>query len=438
MVTYGTTAIPSDQIEVVAGGTVAISAAFENSMVIVGGMDTATGTATEGDLVEVTSPADAQDKFGDGSELHEQSQIAFQNGVATLHMLPVSETSVTDETSGTQSGTLANAPIMDPNIHDEHDITVTDSGGGTLTVNIVYDGAASSPSATDEINIDPTTGEYNADATPDGTDYEFDYTYGDYSTSVLQTAVDESPRIVGVCTESESVVNDLATEINSAATDFDFMHGVAGASPEADSGSYSDGVDEERISLVAPSRGYVDDAETNEVRTVGAVGGYLASLALGLSSTADSIGGFTGLRTDYTPSEAGDLIDAQVLPLIDYPGVEIVKDMTTSTEPKFERVYAMQIVDEATELSHLISREFVGDQNTSSNRNLLARSHRNTFNGMRDGTPKQLDDYTVSVTEDGSNANQVNVSIGLDVVDVMDIIDVTITVGDIIRNEGAA
>lgn len=443
MVTYGTTSIPSDQITVVSGGTVQISAAFENTMAVVGGMDTNNGSATEGELVQVTSPTDAQSKFGDGSELHEQSKLAFQNGVAELYMLPVSETSVTAETQTTQTGTLDNAPVFDPNVHDEHDITVSDTSGTDPDVNIVYESAPSTPSA-ETINVNPVTGEYEADAAPTG-DYEFDYTHGDYSASELQPAIDQSARILAVCTESESVMNTVATELNSKATDFDFQHSVGGAAPVPDpsstssyTSSYSDGVDERRVSLVSPSRGWTDDAETNMVRTVGAVGGYLASLALGLSSTADGIGGMTGLRANFTPSQAGTLIDAQVMPLIDYPGIEIVKDMTTSTDQKFERVYGMQIIDEATEISHQISREFVGEQNTASNRRALARSHKNAYIGMRDDSPPQLDDFVVSVKEDSSNDNQVNVSIGLDVVDIMDIVDVTITVGDIIRNNGAS
>lgn len=444
MVTYGTTAIPSDIIDVVAGGTVQISAAFDNTMVVVGGMDTANGSATPGDVVEVSSPSDAQSKFGDGSELHEQSQLAFQNGVATLYMMPVAETTVTNETQTTQSGTLSNAPLFDPNVNTEHDVTATDTTDGSMTVNIVYEDSPTQPSDADTVNVNPRTGDYSADAAPTG-DYEFDYDYGDYSATALQPAVDQSARIVAVCTESETVVNDLATEVNNNATDFDFMHSVAGAYPRAGSNSantyatnYTDGVDERRVSLVSPPRAYVDDAETVQVRTVGAVGGYLASLALGLSATGDSVGGFTGLRTELSPQDAGNLIDEQVMPLIDYPPVEIVKDMTTSTSQKFERVYAMNVIDEATEISHLISRVYVGEQNTSPNRRGLARSHRNAYIGMVDNSPPMLDDFTVSVEEDSSNANEVNVNIGLDVVDVMDIIDVSITVGDIIRNNGAS
>lgn len=437
MVTYGTTTIPSDQITVLAGSSVAISVAFENSIGLVGGMDTANGTATDGEVTTVRSPTDAADKFGSGSELHEQVTLAFQNGAGTIYALPVEEASTTETFGATSSGTVANVPVMDPNVHDEHEVTARDTVDSVdMTVNIVYD-TPTQPTDSDTMQFNPVTGEWAAD---ESSDYDITYDYGDWSATALEPILDESPRIIGLLTENEPTVNTLATELNSRATNFDFMHSVAGANPTVDPANYSDGVDERRVSLTFPSRAYVDAAETDEHRTVGAVAGYLASLPLGLSSTNDQIGGFTSLArtpSGYGPSDAGNLVDEEVMPLLDYPPVTIVKDMTTSTEPKFERVYAMQIVDEATELSHLISRNFVGGQNTSATRQNLRRSHENTFLGMENGSPKLLDDYTVSVEEDSSDPKQANVTIALDVVDVMDTIDATITVGDIVRNEGA-
>lgn len=441
MVTYGTTAIPSDQITVISGGTVSVSAAFENSIGLMGGMDTANGTATEGEVTRVSSPSDAQTKFGEDSELHEAAQLAFQQGAGTVWALPVTETSVTAEVQSSQSGSVDNAPTFDPRVNEEHAVTATDTGTGSADINLVDEPPTSAPSTTDQIDFYPPTGEYYADAAPDG-DYEFTYDYGDYSSTEMDPLLDKSPRIVVVLTESESVTNTLATELNSRAVDFDFMHGVTGAQVSVTPSSYSDGVDERRISMVYPSRAYTDDAETNEERTTAAVGGYLASLSLGLSSTNDGIGGFISLKNPLSgPSEAGTMRDAGVLPLLNYggdQGITVVQDMTTSTEPKFERVYAMQIIDEMTELSHLISREFVGEQNTEANRQSLRRSHTNAYIGARDGTPPLLDDFVVSVSQNDSDPNQVDVAIGLDVVDVMDTVSVTITVGNIIRNGGAS
>lgn len=439
MVTYGTTSIPSDQITVRAGGTVNVSAAFERTSGIIGGMDTANGSATEGEVVQVESLSDAADKFGDGSELYEQVRLAFLNGSARVYALPLTETSVTGEVKSSQDGTLDNAPVFDPRVNDEHDITVTDTGAGSADVVLVDEPPTSAPTTSETVEVYPPTGEYYADATPDG-DYEFDYSYGSFTSSEMVDMVNQSPRIIGLCTEADSPLNTLMTDVNDSASSFDFMQVVSGEQVSIpDPATYTNSVDERRASKVYSSRGYTDDAETNEVRTVGAVAGYLSSLALGVSATNDSLAGFTALKNEVGGvGDAGDLIDIGIMPLIDYPPVTIVKDMTTSSEPKFERVYAMQVVDEATELSHEISREFIGDQNTAANRRALRRSHRNAYIGMRDGVPRQLDDFVVNVSEDSSDPNQVNVEIGLDVVDVIDVIDVTITVGDIVRNTGAA
>lgn len=442
--TYGTTSIPSDTHTVQAGGTVAVSAAFDRTVGVIGGMDTATGTATPGDVVTVVSPSDAQDKFGDGSELHEAIKLIYNNGASEVFALPVAETTTTESFAATASGVLANVPAMDPNIHDEHTITAQDTvAATTVTVNIDYATPPAAPTDADTMNLNPVTGEWAAD---ESSDYDITYDYGDYSQTEMAELVAKSPRMVVVLTENESVVNNAVAEVNSAAVNYDFMHVVAGAAPVPAAGStptateasdyasnYTDGLDEERVSLIAPSRAFIDDAETDQHRTMSGIGGYLAALQLGLSSTNDSVGGYTGLRTDFSVTDASNLIDSQVMPLLDYPPVTIVKDMDTSTTPKFERVYVMQIVDEVTELSHDISRVFIGEQNTVENQNQLDRSHRNMLGALETDSPPLLEDSTVSVTENASNPDQVDIELGLQVVGVMDTISVTLTVGDIVR-----
>lgn len=447
--TYGTTSIPSDTHTVQAGGTVAVSAAFDRTVGVVGGMDTATGTATPGDVVTVTSPSDAQSKFGEGSELHEAIKLIYNNGASEVFALPVAETSTTETFTASASGTLSNVPVFDPNIHDEHSITATDTvEAASVEVFIVYDDSPAAPAGPNEINLNPVNGAWAAD---ESSDYDIDYDYGDYSQTELADLVARSPRMLVLLTENETVVNDAVTEVNNAAVDYDFMHIVAGAAPVPAAGDkptasesstytsgYSDGIAEERVTLVAPSRAYIDDAETDEHRTMSGVGGYLSALELGLSATNDAIGGYTGLRADFSNTDASNLIDAQVMPLIDYPPVTIVKDMDTSTEPRFERVYVMQVLDEIAELSHDIARVFVGEQNTDENQLQLDRSHRNMLRALRDGAPPLIEDFTVSVEDHPSDPNIVLLELGVQVVGMMDTIDVTISVGDIVRVEEVA
>jgi hypothetical protein len=183
---------------------------------------------------------------------------------------------------------------------------------------------------------------------------------------------------------------------------------------------------------VAASRGYVGDTE---VRVLGATGSKEAGKPLGRSMTFNDLNQLEDLRTKYTNSDLGKFIDKEVYPVRQSGGIQIVKDMTTSQDARFNRVYASEIVDEVTETSHLISQDFVGKPNTEAQRVSLAESHRSSFNELKNDN--LLDEYVLSVQE-GSNPDEVDVSIGIDVVDVIDLIDVTITVGSIIQNGGAS
>jgi len=432
MAIYGTTTIPSDQITVQSGGTYAVSAAFSTTVGLVGGMDKSNGSATPGDTVEVESSADAEAKFGADSELKRQTDLALANGAGTVYATPVSETQTTESFSSTGSDALGNAPVFDPNVHPEHDITAQDTtAGASVTVNVVYDSPPSAPSGGNEMNLNPVTGEWAADAS---SSYDITYTYGNYAGAITST-VKKVPRFVSVLTENTSVANDLLTNLTDYADDFDFMHGVVGAMPETDPSGYSDTFDDRRLVVVAASRGYLDAANTEMARTVGAVGGKQAGKELGDSTTYEALSGFADLHTKFTNSELGTLIDKQVYPIKQGGGIKVIKDMTTATDTKFERVYASEIVDESTEVSHQISQEFIGDQNTESNRFLLGESHASSFSEME--ADDLLDAYSVAVSE-GASADEVDVTIGLDVVDVMDTIDVNITVGDVITNGGAS
>jgi hypothetical protein len=196
------------------------------------------------------------------------------------------------------------------------------------------------------------------------------------------------------------------------------------------------------MSVLGPSRGYLDAAETEQARTTAAVAGELAGIPLGLSSTNNSIAGFQSLVSPLSgPVDAGELIDNGFMPLLDYggnDGVVIVKDMTTSDEPKFERVYSNQITDEVVTLLHEIARDYVGEPNTDGERANLRRSVRNMLNGLEGSTPPLLDDSVASVSQSDSDDNAVDVTIGISPVGVMDTIKATVVVGDIVRNEGTA
>ena len=430
MTTFGTTDYPSSNVTVDSGGTIAVSAAFENTIGIVGGMNTENGSANTGETIRVSSSG-ATNQFGEDSELKDAVDLAASNGVNTIYACPVPETETTESISATTSGTLDNVPIFDPNVNGEHELSGTDtSESAELTFNVVYESPPSTPTEDNTINVNPNTGEFEAD---ESSDYDITYTYGDYDTAIADLAK-KVPRTMAVGTESITTANTLLTTLNTYAQTFGFMHGFVGAEPDLTPADYSNTLDDRRISVVGPSRGYTDAANTNMVRTVNAVAATQSAKPLGESTTADSISGIVDIYQDFS-GDFKKLTDAQVLPLRKSGNIEIVKDMTTSTDVKFERIYASEVTDEASEISNHISSQFIGEPNTGTNRNLLGESHDSAYAEMqRDNI---LDAYQIDI-EEGADPNTLDLDIALDIVDVIDFITVDITVGDIVENGGAS
>jgi hypothetical protein len=445
--TIGTTQIPSDEITIDAGSTVNIGFAFDRTTGFVGGMDTSNGSASPNTVQEVSNPTDAKNLFGDDSELHRAAKICFQSNVDTLYAVGVSETDDT-YTSGNDetSGTLANSPVFDPNLHGDESITATDDSANDITVNIVYDDVPSQPSEADTINLNPHNGEWQADASDT---YTIEYTYGDYD-SGIDELLTESPRTVAVGTETASVGQRLADDGSATTTDltdrakgFNFAHGFIGADPVGDNedtssyaSGYSDSIDEKRLSIAVSPRGYTDTNETEEARTVWGLAAQHAVATLGSSLTRNTLRGYESLRSDFSVDSLEILIDNNLLPLRDEPPVTIVKDETTSEEPAFGRVYGNQIADEATERIHLVSSQFIGNNfNTDESRRRLRRSYRNALLEIENASPPLLNAFSVNVSADATDDNQVDAEIGIDIVDVVDTVDVELAVGDVIVNQ---
>lgn len=431
---YGTTVIPSDQITILGGNSIAVSAAFSSVAGIVGGMDVddTDAEANTGEVYTLSSQSRGEELFGENSELAEQVRLALANGAAEVKAIAVTETDVTTEAL-VDSGTLENSPVFDPTVHYDQEITVDDGSGGDVTLTIVYDDADVTDAAgADELVLNPNTGTYDAGSTG----YEIDYSYGDYEGAIDTLLLESDMRVVAVCSELEEHATYLDTELEARAVDFEFSSGLVGV-PSGSDETYTHNLDAPRTSLVQPSRGYVDTAETKQARTVGAFAGLLASKELGSSSTYDTLRGFTGLVDDFRPSEAGSIIDNKITPLIEDGRIFVVKDITTAEDVRFERIYSNEVVDEVAELSHQINDQYIGDRNTDDNQVAIEEGHRTFLTEMRDNNPVMLDGYDVSLSVPETDPNQIDIELAIDVVGVIDTIDVRIIKGDVVQFGGA-
>lgn len=422
---YGTLEIPGDQVTVSGGGTVSVPLGPNNVVGLVGGMDTSTGSATPGSVEEVATVADARDKFGQNSELYEQVSLATQNGAPTILAVGVEETETTDQFSASSSGTLSEIPF-NPDVQYEHTIEVA-SGEDVV---ITYEDGFSAPTAQNTVKINPVTKNWKADTSGS---YDITYTHGDYTTAISAMA-EKTPGFLTVLHEATSLINEGATLANEKDDNFGFMEVVGNTVPGVTPSSYNHSYDDFRVTVASTARGYLDDAQTKLARTAGAYAGKLASKELGVSSTYDNLQGFTGLEDEYTPKQAGDLVDAGVTPIIQFGGHKVVKDMTTSTDSRFERVYAVRVADEVAQASHIINQDFTGEQKTDENLRLLERSHRRVLDTMVSGSPQMLNNYTFEYVPKADD-NTVGIEMGVDVVNVIDNIDVSLVVGDVVTNE---
>jgi hypothetical protein len=328
-----------------------------NAVAVVGGYDSANAAddVTAGESTYVTDPTGADDTFGE-SELSRAVATVGANDVGEIYGVPVAETSTTESFTSSQSLSLSEAPIFDPNVHPEHTITVTDtSAGEDLITNVVYDETVATPSDADTANVNPTTGDIETDAS---SDYDVAYTYGDYQPAIEAAASLANVRYVIVLTEADAVKATLVSELGNIATDFDFKRGVVGARPEIDSGSigsYTPSQQDWRLVEVAPARATGADGA---VRTAAAVGGFMASQPIGPdgSTLYDSVGGLADLNTAYRSSEAKGFEEVTALTR----NAVLATAQTTSTEGQFKDVYATEIIDEMALRLFAVARDYAG------------------------------------------------------------------------------
>jgi len=399
-----------------------------------GGYDAANGSATAGEVEYVPDSATAEDLFGIDSELYEQYNLATINGAGEIYAAAVPETSTSESVTSSSSMTLSNTPIFDPTVQNEHEITITDdSDGSDVAEEISYADSLSTPDSGAVVN--PITGDVEFASSGD---YTVAYDYGDY-TEAIQNAATYNVRFVHVLSEATSVKNTLISELEQEATDIRFKRGIAGATPNIESGEisdYSPAADHQRLIEVAPARG---DTGDGEVRTVSAVGGAYASQPLGQSLTYDAINGFESLNQTYRPSQAREF--SGVTAIADT--MEIVEGVTTSTTDAFSDVYKVEIIDTVAQGLYEVGRGYAGGPNTPDDRDSLETDARNLLSGYANQRPPLLNSadggsaYDVSASL-GSTDEETVMNVGIEPLDVMKQVTVNLSVGTVVTYEGTS
>lgn len=415
-------------IDIEPSGTVT-AGDLNTSVAIVGYGDTTDGEASVNEPALVASSTEAATQFGAGSELAVQTELALANGASEVFGVVIDSTNETESVTAQSSGTLSNAPLVDPRV-TAATLTVTDSGGTELSVQYT-DGTPTQPDTTDTVAVDPTTGEWDASSSGD---YEFTYEAADF-TSAVESAVGETVRFVAVCTEADGPTNTLLSALENRARDFRFSRGIVGAGENPDAAqasSYSPDSDDLRLIEVAPSYGTTRNGDT--ARLCGAIAGLAASQPIDVtgSITYDELVGFDSLAVEYSPSQAQQF--DRVTAVTDT--YEIAEGVTTSTDNAFADIYKVEIVDYVVERLHRRVTEYRGGSNAQSSRRKFRSRLKRTLSSLSapNAQPPLLADgtggrpYALDVSL-GNSDTETEVEIGIDPAPIAKQVNINVSVG---------
>ena len=435
--TYGD--FPGVKVTTAGGAITGVAVGREQKLIIIANGDESNGDADVNAATQVNSPADADRKFGEGTELAEQMKDALGNGanISFLYGVIPEEVSVTAESFTSDSGTLANAPI----IEDKDLIAVRGNPGGTpvdLDIEFDFEKPPTDPGDDDDTAyINPITGEVTFDSAE--TDFEVDYSYLDISAArdEAQSVIgDEETAIIGQCVENESLATDLSSSVNTLRGEYKMAMGLQAAEPtgpksdddtkpDYDTGSYTDSIDNDAMFLHAPAR-----KEDSKTTITGALGGLMAGSALGPGGSIYNESLTTdNLENRLSKADTDNLQDAQVIPVRQPPqggSIKVSRNLSTSTEEDWVRDYwTRRIVDQVILITKSVGDSIIGRINDVRTRETVETTLKSELKGLSDDR-LITDAYSVSVYQ--VDANTVGIDVGITPQGIVKRVDISITI----------
>ncbi|OYR54909.1 hypothetical protein [Halorubrum halodurans] len=428
MVTIGSTTLPGVQSNVESASSAGVNVNAAAQVGLVGQADLANGTAEANTVYSVTTPVKARTWFGEGSPLAENCVDALTEGAYPVYAVAPERVSVDGEDLsglGSTSGVLENTP--GPEEASAYSFSV-DSTEKTAVVTM-DDPSTKSP-GTDEVYVNPVTGEFELDAAP-STSGSADYAYFDYPSATETLYSEEADRLdlVGVLNENGDVVSDAHDEAKEHESRYEFTVVVAGAAPRLTTTGYTNPFDSSRVQLLYPSRNADDES------IIGSYIGLRAVLGINNSPMWKRLQTQRDLSETLSKSEQLELIGEKVVPVADESrGARIVEDLTcvsdeNSEEDAMRQVLHRLIVDYVTEVVYRTSERFIGELHTQAARNALST----IIGGEMDRLLTQNSILDYSVTVEKVDAMTASVDVGIDTVDPLRNILATIAAGEVQR-----
>jgi hypothetical protein len=297
------------------------------------------------------------------------------------------------------------------------------------TAVITYDDPSTKAPGTDEVYVNPVTGDFELDAAP-STAGSVSYSYFDYPTATAAIYNEEAEVLdaVGMLNENPAVVDDAHAKALQYDDLYEFTVVFAGAAARiGDTNTFTNSYDSSRIQLLYPSRNADDES------LIGAYLGLRAALGINNSPMFKRLQTQKDLAVTLSKVEQEDLIREKIVPIADESrGARIIEDLTcvaddNSDEDAMRQVLHRFIIDYVTEVVNLVSERFIGELHTEAARNAL----RTIIGGEMDQllTQNSITAYTVAVEE--VDAMTASVDVGIDTVDPLRNILATIAAGEV-------
>lgn len=430
--TYGD--FPGVKITTAGGAITGVAVGRAQKFVLIGS-GSSEGSAPVNTATQINGRIDADRKFGSGTELAENMKDALANG-ANISFLYGIRWDVTDETETLEStsGTLSNAPIVE----DANSITVTGDPGGAdtdISVEFRYDSPPTNDATADTAYINPITGEVEIESTE--TSFEVVYDSPDVASARAEAETvlgDEETGLIGQLVENEDLATDLSGSVNTLRGEYKLAMGIQAAQPNAnsddntpdyDTGSYTDSIDNDAMFLHAPAR-----KEGSQTTITGALGGYMASRPLGPDGSiyGDSLT-VDDLDDRLSKADNDNLRDKKVIPVRQSPqggSVEISDNISTSEETDWIRDYwTRRIVDQVILISKAVGDSIIGRINDQRTRDTVTTTIKSELKGLADDrlitTEYFVDVYQV-------DANTVGIDVGITPQGIVKQVDISITI----------
>lgn len=471
MVQYGN--FPGIQVNTESGGITSIAIGEEEKLVLFGEANYDSSNNVEpddssldisaGEPEQINARREADEKFGEGSELAEAMREALSDGgnIDFLYGVAVPRESITGETfsgSSSDTGSLENVEIVE-------DVD-TISNDGSLEFEFRYgsDLASNPPTSENRVHLNPLTGEY---AVTTGTvttaGNTIDYTYSDYNSAFTSSSVrnvvseNESGIYLALC-ESDDVSTDLRDEVSSLRTDFQMVNGImvaepndsevlatdpggsdfvstrAGADARYDASTYStanQSVSDEFMFKFAPGR------LENVPKTIGGgLGGLFAGNPISNPIYNDEIGSYDILEQQISRSGEDDLRSEDVIPVRSGGTVRVVGNRSTNFSASTTVAadfWTRRITDRVILIGKEVGDNILGrinDEDTRSDAENQISAEMRGLVGDRliKSNGGGETNWTVDVYESSTNDDQVNIDISFTPYGIVKRINETITV----------